>query len=341
VTLRFREVVGHEPAIARLRRAAADDRPASAYLFTGAPGVGKRTLADAFAARLLCATPAAGDACGTCAQCTRIAAGTHPDLKIVARDEDRRDVRIEQARELTRWLALRPLMARRKVAIVDDADCLNEPGQNALLKTLEEPPGAAVVLLVATRASQLLPTVRSRCQHVRLEPLAPDALAAFLAARGVAADVVPIVVARAGGAPGRALTLVDDPDAELRTVVLDHLARLPTLLAADCSALAQRVGKGDPAPALDVLAAWYRDLLALTLDPATTALRNADAGDALRAAAARTTADAVLRQLEAVCDTARALERNANRVLALETLLLVLRRLARGESLPPTWTTAP
>ena len=339
--VRLSDVVGHDAAVARLRRAAAEDRPASAYLLTGAAGVGKRTLADAFAARLLCASPADGDACGTCAQCTRIAAGTHPDLRIVAREEDRRDVRIEQARELTRWLALRPMMATRKLAIVDDADRLNEHGQNALLKTLEEPPGSAVVLLVATRASQLLPTVRSRCQHVRLDALAPDALAAFLAVRGVAADALPVIVARAAGAPGRALALVDDPEAETRALVLDHLGRLATLLAADCSSLAQRLGKSDPVPAMEVVTAWYRDLLALVLHADAASLRNPDAADALRAAAARTTAEAVLRQLEAVCDTARALERNANRVLALETLFLVLRRLERGEALPPTWTTAP
>src|SRR5207244_504918 len=85
---------------------------------------GLLTLAEAFAARLLCAAPGAGDACGTCAHCTRVGAGTHPDLHLVARDPERRDIRIEQVRELTRWLVLQPLMAARKVGVLDDAHCL-------------------------------------------------------------------------------------------------------------------------------------------------------------------------------------------------------------------------
>src|SRR5262249_61400487 len=102
-----------------------------------------------------------------------VAAGTHPDVRVVVREEDRRDIRIEQVRELTRWLSLQPLMASRKVAIVDGAHELNEHGQNALLRTLEEPPVGSHVLLLASAASLLLPTVRSRCQVVRLDRLQP------------------------------------------------------------------------------------------------------------------------------------------------------------------------
>src|SRR5262249_49087135 len=147
----------------------------------------------------------------TCAQCTRVAAGTHPDLRVVAREEERRDVRIEQVRELTRWLALQPLMAARKVGIVDDAHCLNEHGQNALLKTLEEPPGASVLVLIATSAALMLPTVRSRCQILRLEALPPDAVAGVLAARGIPAERHAALAALAEGSPGRALAL-DSPE---------------------------------------------------------------------------------------------------------------------------------
>ena len=119
--MRFADVVGHERAVERLQRAADDERVAGAFLFLGPEGVGKRTLAQAFIARLLCSAPAAGEACGTCAQCTRIAAGTHPDVRVVARDEDRRDIQTEQVRELARWLSLHPLMAARKLALVDGA----------------------------------------------------------------------------------------------------------------------------------------------------------------------------------------------------------------------------
>ena len=176
---------GHAEAIARLRRALGADRLGGAYLLSGLHGVGKRSLAHAFATRVLCEASTRDDACGDCAQCVRVHAGTHPDLQIVERAAERRDIGVEQARALTRWLMLRPLMAVRKVVIVDGAETLSVPAQNALQKTLEEPPGRSVLLLTATTPALLLPTVRSRCQHVRLEPL-PDAdVEAILAARGM------------------------------------------------------------------------------------------------------------------------------------------------------------
>jgi DNA polymerase-3 subunit delta' len=337
--MRFADVVGHDAAAARLGRVAAEDRPAAAYLLTGPPGVGKRTLADAFTARLLCAEPIGVDACGICAQCVRLAAGTHPDVRVVVRDEDRRDIRTEQARELTRWLGLRPLMASRKVAVIDGAENLNENGQNALLKTLEEPPGASILLLIATRLSLLLPTVRSRCQQVRLDPLSTGVVQQLLVDRGLAADRAALLAARAAGSPGRALGLVDEPDTGVRTLVLDRLARLPELTAADLSGLAQKLGKESSDEALETIVAWYRDVLGLAVGESGTPLRNPDARGALETAAGRTTTPTVLRQLEVVCDTVDAIGRNANRVLALETMLLDLRRLERSPVRDAAWTT--
>ena len=332
----FADVIGHEGAIRRLRRAASHERVAAAYCISGPVGIGKRALTDAFAMELLCAD-STGAACGACAQCIRVTAGTHPDLRLLVRDEDRRDMRTEQVRELTRWLTLRPLMAARKVAIIDGADTLNEHGQNALLKTLEEPPGASVLLLVATRVSLLLPTVRSRCQHVRLEPLPDAAMARILDRHGVPKDEAALLTARASGSPGRALALRADAHPEQRARLLDGLGRLPEASAAQISTLAQTLARGEIEPALDVIVSWYRDLLGVLAGGATP-VRNADVAPQLRAAAARSTLDVVLRQLEAVCDTLELIDQNANRVLALETLLLALRRLERDPQRSPEWT---
>lgn len=335
--MRLADVVGHQAVIGRLRTAVADDRPAPAYLFSGAAGIGKRTVADAFTMELLCAEPTAGGACGACAQCVRVSGGTHPDVHIVVREEDRRDIRTEQVRDLTRWLVLRPLMTRRKVALLDGAETLNEHGQNALLKTLEEPPGASILLLVVGRASLLLPTVRSRCQQVRFDPLSDADLTRFLEREGVPATDAALLVARSAGSPGRALALRDDPLGERRSMLLDRLARLPDLSAAEISTLAQTLARGDVEPALEAVASWCRDLLGLAAGAETT-LRNPDAADALRAAAARASVRGVLHQLQAVCATIEAIERNANRALALETMLLAMRRLARDPEQVPAWT---
>src|SRR5262249_47388531 len=282
-------------------------------------------LADAFAMELLC-TGSTDGACGTCAQCIRVTAGTHPDVRVLVRDEDRRDMRTEQIRDLTPRPMLPPLIATRQVRVGDRADTLNEHGQNALLKTLEEPPGASVLVLVATRVSLLLPTVRSRCQHVRLEPLSDAAMARVLERHGVPKDEAALLIARAGGSPGRALALRGEAHPEQRTRLLERLGRLPELPPAEVAPLAQPLAGGEIEPALDVIVSWYRDLLGLVAG-GSGPVRNADVAPQLRATAARSTLDVVLRQLEAVCDTLELIDQNANRVLALETLLLALRRL--------------
>jgi DNA polymerase-3 subunit delta' len=277
----------------------------------------------------VCDALADGDACGRCAQCTRVAAGTHPDVHVVRREEERRDIRTEQAREVTRWLTLRPLMASRKVAIVEEAERLNEHGQNALLKTLEEPPGADVLLLLATDPGLLLPTVRSRCQPVRLDPLPASLVDRFLEERGVAAEARAAIVPRAEGSLGRAAALVDDPDAEARRRMLDHLANLRRATAAEVSGVAQALGREDVETALAAAASWYRDVLALAAGEPDGTVRNLDVMPPLRASASGTSVPRVLRALDTVCDTIRAVEGDANKVLALETMLLALRRIER------------
>ena len=328
--MRFADVVGHERAIARLRRTAAEDRVPGALLLLGPPGIGKRAVAEALAARLLCDTPAGDDACGECPQCTRLAAGTHPDVRIVVRDEDRRDVRIEQVRELSRWLALQPLMAARKVAILDDAHCLNEHGQNALLKTLEEPPGRSVLVLVSCSAALLLPTVRSRCRIVRLDPLPVELVARVLTARGVSADRAAQLAALADGSPGRALAMEGEAESRARERMLDVLPRLRDLGAKDLSDVAQELSRGAFDAALATAVAWYRDVLETALAADTRPLRNPAAAAAIRAAAASHSPGTLLRQLEAVCATILDLEKNANRMLSLETMLLMLRNADRA-----------
>ncbi len=329
--MRFADVVGHERAAAILRHTAGAGG-AGAVLLLGPTGVGKRVLADAFTARLLCEAPTGDDACGSCAHCTRVAAGSHPDVRVVTREEDRRDIRIDQARELCRWLGLQPLMANRKVAIIDGAQQLNEHGQNALLKTLEEPPGASVLVLLATAPALVLPTVRSRCRMIRLDPLPPDAVARVLEAQGLPPERARALAALAGGCPGRALELDGEPHRLARALVLERLPGLRRLAAHEVSQLAQEMAREPVDAALSATVGWYRDVMQVALVGDDLPLRNPDAAEAVRAAAAHTDPAVLLRQLEGVCDTITALERNANRMLALETMLLWLRAAERSDT---------
>ncbi len=208
-------------AIALLQRAMAADRVAPAYLFVGPPSVGKALTARAFVQALNCDREY-GAACGTCNPCRTIASGNHPDL-LWARPEKRsRTISVATARTAAGALALAPQLGRHRVAVFDDADCLHRAAQNALLKTLEEPPARSLIVLVTSVPTGLLPTVRSRCQLVRFRPLAPTTVAALLEADGVPPAEARLAAGAANGgvAPARLLA-----DARRVAVIRGHVER--------------------------------------------------------------------------------------------------------------------
>ena len=152
-------------------------------IFAGPEGVGKQTAALALAAVLNCQAPvewgSGRDACGVCAACTRIARGVHADI-LTIQPGDTGSIKVDQIREAIERSAYRPFEGRRRVVIVDGADAMVAEAQNALLKTLEEPPAASTFVLVTPRPDVLLPTVRSRCQHLRFGRLSPADIAGIL-----------------------------------------------------------------------------------------------------------------------------------------------------------------
>src|SRR5262249_17651493 len=148
----WRRIRGHEALVQGFTQAWRRGRLAHGYLFSGPPGVGKRLFADELAKALLCEAPPACrlEACDRCAACTLVAAGTHPDFFAVSRPEDTNEIPIAVMRELCRGLTLKTARGRGKVAVLDDADDLNEESANCFLKTLEEPPPRSVFILVGT-----------------------------------------------------------------------------------------------------------------------------------------------------------------------------------------------
>lgn len=175
-------LIGHDRIQRRFAAAIGQDRLGGSFLIVGSPGIGKRTVANLLAKTLLCPSsdPAAMDPCGTCQSCVQVDARSHPDVVRVSKPADKSfiplelligppDARMQQG--FCRDVRLKPLLGNRKVAILEDADFLNEEGANCLLKTLEEPPAGTIVLLIGTSEQRQLPTIRSRCQIVRLGPL--------------------------------------------------------------------------------------------------------------------------------------------------------------------------
>src|SRR5918995_2067430 len=222
----FRAITGHRPLLELLARATARDTLPPSLLFAGPEGVGKRLTALALAEALNCERPIAStdahDACGECSACKRIARGVHADV-LVVEPGDSGSIKIEQVRDVIDRAGYRPFEGRRRVVIVDQADALGANAQDAILKTLEEPPPASVFVLITDRPDMLLPTVRSRCQRLRFGPLSPAEVAAVLVRdHAMSATEAHAAAAAAGGSIGRAM----DGNAEDVLEARDAAARL-------------------------------------------------------------------------------------------------------------------
>jgi len=246
-----------------------DRRPSHAYLLIGPRGIGKSLVASAMAHALLCersrgpdfccridrcpvrsAPPPtasgrrrpAGDEvprCDCCAACVQIASGAHPDFTRIGRAANRTDVLIEQVRALIGTLGLKPTRSNPRIAIIDDAETLNIPAQNALLKTLEEPPGYAIIFMIASAERALLDTVRSRMRPVRFGALSTADLEAILAARGIGdADRRAAAARLARGSASRALALAESEEPPINEL-LQALANTRALDFVSAQQLAQ------------------------------------------------------------------------------------------------------
>jgi DNA polymerase-3 subunit delta' len=206
----FDEVVGQDAAVDQLRAAAR--RPVHAYLLVGPPGVGQRALVRGFAAALLCPT----GGCGQCSTCRRTRAGLHPDLVEV--DRSGPSVTVADARRVVQLAQRRPLEARRQVVAVSDVH-LARLAAPVLLKTLEEPPGDTVFVLLADVVPSEMATIASRCIRIDLHPVAPGALSSWLVGQGVHRDLAADLALAARGSVDRARLLVDDEGFAARRIL--------------------------------------------------------------------------------------------------------------------------
>ena len=199
----FDAILGHDRPLKVLRRALATGRVPHAYLFWGPDGVGKETVATAWAQVLLCADPQAlgrAEACGNCGPCRKAAAGSHADLHRLV--PGAASIPIADVRALQEALAYRSFERGRKVAIIRDAFRLTREASNALLKTLEEPPPGTHIVLLAHHRNQLLPTMVSRCQSLRFDPIPEEDVGRLLEAGGLAGPAARAMARSAGGCPG-------------------------------------------------------------------------------------------------------------------------------------------
>ncbi len=215
---------GQDAARATFFAALDRGRLGQSYLLVGPDGVGKRLFARELAKALLCERPPARlTACDKCPGCAQVEAESHPDLLFLRTPEGKHELPVDAMREFCSHLALKPTRGARKVGIVEDADDFNEESANSFLKTLEEPPPGALLLLIGTGTDRQLPTILSRCQVVRFAPLSDADVTAILEAKGVEAANRERLARLGAGSAGRALALNDESIWQVRQKLIDGL----------------------------------------------------------------------------------------------------------------------
>jgi DNA polymerase-3 subunit delta' len=315
-------VIGHEWAVDLLEHSIRNDRLGHAYLFVGPSQVGKHTLAKATAQAILCTSEEAP--CGTCRACHLIAADRHPDVHLIA--PEGASIKIEAIREMQHAVSLSAVEGRYRVVIIDAFDRATTSAANALLKTLEEPPGGVILLLVATQPESLLPTIISRCQVLTLRLVPVERVVDALQARGVKAGRARLLGRLSQGRIGWALSAAEDEHvlAE-RGKALDAVRSLAHASYTERFSWAQSLSKKpERVPAvLEVMASWWRDVL-LIASGSVAPIANVDHEDELQEWAIRHDIGAASAALQAIRDTAWRLDHNANLRLSLEVLALDL-----------------
>lgn len=318
-------IFGHDWAVEMLRQHVQHNALRHAYLLTGPSGVGRRSLALRLAQAIQCQTPASpGVPCQACRTCRQIEAGQNIDLMVTQAEAEGGTLKVEQVREVTKFLSLKPYQSPFKIVLFLRFEEANANAQNALLKTLEEAPAHALLILTADNAEQLLPTIVSRCEVIRLRPTSAAAVMEFLASRGVETEKARLLGHLAGGRPGYALRLAaDEKMLAFRAEKLDDLRDLLSSSYRARFAYAEKLAKEKDAfrQTLFIWLSFWRDVL-LRAAGSDSPLTNLDrAADAARLGERLSLAEA--RRLTEQCEQAiERLEKNVNARLLAEVTLM-------------------
>jgi DNA polymerase-3 subunit delta' len=332
-------LVGHEWAVEMLKKHVAHGTTRHAYLFAGAPGLGRRTLALRFAQALNCQKPVdAGIPCGACRDCKQIAAMQHADLSIIEptiKDPNNPrelipapngEIRIQQIRELQKTINLKPYQSRYRVLVFLRFQQANVEACNALLKTLEEAPSYAVLILTADNPEQLLPTIVSRCEVLRLRPLRVEEVQKELESRGLETSRAKLLAHISGGRFGYALRLIEDESLlEAREERLNDLQSLISASRVEKFAYADKLSRDKESmrQAILIWLSYWRDVM-LRSAQAETPLVNVDRNMEIEDLAGRLNLSNARTVVSGLEDVLEKMERNVNSRLLAEVLLLDL-----------------
>jgi DNA polymerase-3 subunit delta' len=318
-------LLGHDWAVDMLRRHIATGEARHAYLFAGPSGLGRRSLALAFARALNCTnSPAPGEFCGQCRDCKQIASMAHPDLAVIQAENEGGTLKVDRVREMKRTVLLKPYQSKYRIALFLRFQEANDSASNALLKTLEEAPAHAILLLTADNPESLLPTIVSRCEVLRLRPLPIEQVQRELENRGAENSQARLLAHISGGRPGYAIRLLEDRSLlEFRSQRLDDLQKLLTSSRVDKFAYVEKLAKEKDVmrQTLLVWLSFWRDVL-LRAAKADSPLANVDRAEEIESLAKRLDLSAARQRVTETERAIQQMERNVNARLLMEVLLL-------------------
>jgi len=336
--MRLADLIGQDTARTALLRAIERGHLAHAYLFEGPPGVGKRGAAHGLAMALACTT-APGTGCGACEICRRIDADLHPDVPTFGPSGPGGQIVMDAAQAILALARSRPHEAAARVIVIDDADAMNPSAANCLLKTLEEPLARNHLVLCTSAPDRLLPTIRSRTQSVRFRPLAAAQLVELAMRNGIPPARAEIAASLADGSAARLFAAASEEDDGAAAQALTALRAAVThpgvapvfdFAAAQASDKPGKAGKDDLGRLLELTARLYRDAIAQAAGaPELAVLRDTDGGAGGAQALAALGVDRLNRALTAIVEAQAALLANVNPTLAIERLLIALKRQER------------
>ena len=317
----FADILGHDRIVEVFRRSLRTGKTAHSYLFEGISGCGRKKTALALIQALFCSI-LPDDACGECPSCRKVAGGNHADIHFIEPLPDKRDISIDQLRAMQRELSLRPYEAPRKACIIEPAERMSINAANSLLKTLEEPPGNALIILLTENAGMLLPTIRSRCQLIRFSHLSPEHIQTLLERSGISAGTAALLAHMAGGSLQQAYGLDNESLTSRREVVLTALDQLDIARIGTVFDAAEELSgnRDETIEMLDMMISFFRD--AVHLAAGSSDILNRNVRPAIESISKRRSFPRNLELLSKIYETRRAVQRNANPKLALDHLFM-------------------
>lgn len=324
----FKEIIGQKQVKEHFQSALRMGKISHAYIINGEPGSGRHMLADAFTKALLCENKDSDDACDICRSCLQAESRNHPDIRYIT--HEKASISVDDIREqLNNDIQIKPYSSEYKVYIISDANKMTEQAQNALLKTIEEPPAYAVILLLTDNIHALLPTIQSRCIALNTKPLNKDDIAAYLMKNlSMEREQAQIAAGFCQGNMGKAIRFANSEDfQEMKAEVLKLLKNIDSMELSEIieyiHMLTQKKGMIDDY--LDLMLLWYRDVLMLKVTKdANLLLYQDEYHDISRQASMRTYED-IENILQAIDKAKVRLNANVNFEIAIELMVLTIK----------------